>query len=79
MVTRSVARTFTEPINSIKMNGSLSTTFNGLCAVGFLARASYALARTPVLALFAASLGAGPMGVKMNPQESDLQKNSDSD
>src|SRR5450759_4271957 len=37
--------------------------FNGLCAVGFLARASYALARTPVLALFAASLGAGPEAI----------------
>ena len=35
----------------------------GLCAVGFLARASYALARTPVLALFAASLGAGPEAI----------------
>jgi MFS family permease len=35
----------------------------GLCAVGFLARASYALARTPVLALFAVSLGAGPQAV----------------
>ncbi|MBI4082642.1 MAG: MFS transporter [Candidatus Lambdaproteobacteria bacterium] len=35
----------------------------GLCAVGFLARTSYALARTPVLALFAASLGAGPEAV----------------
>lgn len=35
----------------------------GLCAVGFLARASYALARTPVLALFAVTLGAGPEGV----------------
>ncbi len=38
-------------------------TFKGLCAVGFLARASYGLARTPVLALFAASLGAGPEAV----------------
>jgi DHA1 family multidrug resistance protein-like MFS transporter len=37
--------------------------FNGLCAVGLLARASYALARTPVLALFAASLGAGPEAI----------------
>lgn len=37
-----------------------SSIFNGLCAVGFLARFSYALARTPVLARFAASLGAGP-------------------
>jgi MFS family permease len=34
-----------------------------LCAVGFLARASYALARTPVLALFAVALGAGPEAV----------------
>jgi DHA1 family multidrug resistance protein-like MFS transporter len=41
----------------------LSSSFNGLCAVGFLARTSYALARTPVLALFAASLGAGPEGI----------------
>jgi MFS family permease len=35
----------------------------GLCAVGFLARLSYSLARTPVLALFAMALGAGPEGV----------------
>ncbi|MBI5252192.1 MAG: MFS transporter [Desulfomonile tiedjei] len=41
----------------------LPGTFNGLFAVGFLARASYGLARTPVLALFAASLGAGPEAV----------------
>jgi len=40
-----------------------ASPFNGLCAVGFLARASYALARTPVLALFAASLGAGPEAI----------------
>jgi MFS transporter, DHA1 family, multidrug resistance protein len=40
-----------------------ASTFKGLCAVGFLARASYGLARTPVLALFAASLGAGPEAV----------------
>ncbi len=40
-----------------------ASIFNGLCAVGFLARASYALARTPVLALFAASLGAGPEAI----------------
>jgi DHA1 family multidrug resistance protein-like MFS transporter len=40
-----------------------SAIFNGLCAVGFLARASYALARTPVLALFAAYLGAGPEAI----------------
>ncbi|MEW6351896.1 MAG: MFS transporter [Thermodesulfobacteriota bacterium] len=42
---------------------SFLATFHGLCVVGFLARASYGLARTPVLALFAASLGAGPEAV----------------
>ncbi|HEX9843670.1 MAG TPA: MFS transporter [bacterium] len=42
---------------------SLPVTLAGLCAVGFLARASYALARTPVLALFAAALGASPAEV----------------
>ena len=41
----------------------IPATLAGLCAVGFLARASYALARTPVLALFAAALGAGPAEV----------------
>ncbi len=40
-----------------------TSAFMGLCAVGFFARASYALARTPVLALFAASLGAGPEAI----------------
>ena len=35
----------------------------GLCLVGFFARLSYALARTPVLALFAAFLGAGPEAI----------------
>ncbi len=35
----------------------------GLCASGFLAKASYALARTPVLALFAASFGVGPEAI----------------
>ncbi|MCM0754028.1 MFS transporter [Desulfovibrio aminophilus] len=34
-----------------------------LCAVGFLARFSYALARNPVLPLFALFLGAGPEAV----------------
>ncbi|MDP3181303.1 MAG: MFS transporter [Desulfobaccales bacterium] len=42
---------------------ALLNQYNSLCAVGFLARASYALARTPVLALFAASLGAGPEAI----------------
>ena len=44
-------------------NGGMGGTFRGLCMVGFLARASYALARTPVLALFAASLGVGPEAI----------------
>src|SRR5512147_75450 len=43
--------------------GSGSSSLLGLYTVGFLARASYALARTPVLALFAVALGAGPEGV----------------
>ena len=38
-------------------------SFASLCAVGFLARVSYSLARTPVLALFAAALGAGPEAI----------------
>ena len=39
------------------------TNFYGLCCSGFLAKASYALARTPVLALFAASFGVGPEAI----------------
>jgi MFS transporter, DHA1 family, multidrug resistance protein len=50
-------------VNGASIAQDFLGTFNGLCAVGFLARASYGLARTPVLALFAASLGAGPEGV----------------
>ncbi len=34
-----------------------------LCSVGFLARFSYALARNPVLPLFAMYLGAGPEAI----------------
>ena len=52
MAPKSATKAFAEPINGIDMNGSVSTTFNGLCAVGFLARASYALARTPVSGAF---------------------------
>lgn len=37
--------------------------FPALCAVGFLARFSYALARNPVLPLFALFLGAGPEAI----------------
>jgi MFS family permease len=39
------------------------TVFSNLCAVGFLARLSYALARNPVLPLFALFLGAGPEAI----------------
>lgn len=60
---RSSAKALSDTANGIDTNGGLASTFNGLCAVGFLARASYALARTPVLALFAASLGAGPEAI----------------
>ncbi len=37
--------------------------FAALCSVGFLARFSYALARNPVLPLFALYLGAGPEAI----------------
>ena len=37
--------------------------FSILCGVNFLARFSYALARNPVLPLFALALGAGPEGI----------------
>lgn len=37
--------------------------FTSLCAVGFLARFSYALARNPVVPLFALFLGAGPEAI----------------
>ncbi len=39
---------------------NLSGSFGALCAIGIFARFSYALARTPVLPLFALYLGAGP-------------------
>ena len=42
---------------------ALLNPYNSLCAVGFLARFSYALARTPVLPLFALYLGAGPEAI----------------
>lgn len=38
-------------------------SFSGLCISGFLAKCSYALARTPVLALFAFSFGVGPEAI----------------
>jgi hypothetical protein len=41
MSPKAVIRTFSELIDGIDMNESFSTTFDGLCAVGFLARASY--------------------------------------
>jgi len=39
------------------------TPFTALCSVGFFARLSYALARSPVLSLFALYLGAGPEAI----------------
>ncbi|MBI4964469.1 MAG: MFS transporter [Desulfomonile tiedjei] len=62
-MTKSSTKILTEPTNGVDVNDSIRSTFSGLCAVGFFARASYALARTPVLALFAASLGAGPEAI----------------
>ncbi|RJQ21072.1 MAG: MFS transporter [Nitrospiraceae bacterium] len=44
------------------MNNLLSP-FTALCSVGFFARLSYALARSPVLPLFALHLGAGPEAI----------------
>ncbi len=44
------------------MAGVLSP-FTALCTVGFFARLSYALARSPVLPLFALYLGAGPEAI----------------
>lgn len=41
----------------------LTSAFTSLCMVGFFARLSYALARSPVLPLFALYLGAGPEGI----------------
>src|SRR4030042_7105306 len=42
---------------------ALLNQYNSLCTVGFLARFSYALARNPVLPLFALFLGAGPEAI----------------
>ncbi|MFZ5998641.1 MAG: MFS transporter [Nitrospirota bacterium] len=42
---------------------NIFTPFNALCSVGFFARLSYALARSPVLPLFALYLGAGPEAI----------------
>jgi MFS family permease len=42
---------------------SVLSPFTALCTVGFFARLSYALARSPVLPLFALYLGAGPEAI----------------
>ena len=42
---------------------ALLSPFTALCTVGFFARLSYALARSPVLPLFALYLGAGPEAI----------------
>jgi len=41
----------------------LFSPFFALCAVGFFARLSYAMARTPILPLFALTLGAKPEAI----------------
>ncbi len=42
---------------------NMLSPFNALCTVGFFARLSYALARSPVLPLLALYLGAGPEAI----------------
>lgn len=42
---------------------TILSPFSALCTVGFFARLSYALARSPVLPLFALYLGAGPEAI----------------
>ena len=42
---------------------NILSPFTALCSVGFFARFSYALARSPVLPLFALYLGAGPEAI----------------
>jgi MFS family permease len=42
---------------------NIFSPFTSLCTVGFFARLSYALARSPVLPLFALYLGAGPEAI----------------
>jgi DHA1 family multidrug resistance protein-like MFS transporter len=42
---------------------NMRSAFTALCSVGFFARLSYALARSPVLPLFALYLGAGPEAI----------------
>ncbi|MCR4319423.1 MAG: MFS transporter [Candidatus Brocadiaceae bacterium] len=44
-------------------NKQIIFTFYTLCTVGFFARMSYAMARTPILPLFALSLGAKPEAI----------------
>ena len=52
---------------------ALLNPFNSLCAVGFFARFSYALARNPVLPRFALYLGAGPEAIGTGfPAQNDL-------
>ncbi|MBI5635174.1 MAG: MFS transporter, partial [Nitrospirae bacterium] len=42
---------------------NILSPFTALCSVGFFAKLSYALARSPVLPLFALYLGAGPEAI----------------
>ena len=45
------------------MTQRLFSPFLALCTVGFFARMSYAMARTPILPLFALTLGAKPEAI----------------
>lgn len=50
-------------MSATAMHSTTTSLFRTLCSIGFLARFSYALARNPVLPLFALALGAGPEGI----------------
>ena len=47
-------------MESAEPRARIPRRFFALCAIDFSARTSYNMARTPVLPLFAAALGAGP-------------------
>ena len=47
-------------MESVRPRASIPRRFFALCAIDFSARTSYNMARTPILPLFAAMLGAGP-------------------
>src|SRR3989304_10126695 len=48
---------------ALQMTYKAFSPFVTLCTIGFFARLSYAMARTPILPLFALSLGAKPEAI----------------